>query len=82
MFIFSAHREVSLISNQYHGAPNDLPFCRDLDPRLQAALQQYLVARGVNSNLATSILHHFLQKERSQYVNWLKTLEERFTKDR
>lgn len=54
---------------------------RDLDPRLQAALRECLVARGVNSKLATSILQHLLEKERSQYVNWLKTLEEAFAKN-
>ncbi|TVU27073.1 hypothetical protein EJB05_29652, partial [Eragrostis curvula] len=78
-----------VISNfRYHSAPGDAgkdkyegPHFRELDPRLQVALQQYLVARGVNSNLASSILNHLLQKERAQYVNWLKTLEERFTKD-
>jgi hypothetical protein len=53
---------------------------RDLDPRLQAALREYLVARGFNSKLASSILQHLLQKERNQYVNWLKTLEEAFAK--
>jgi complement component 1 Q subcomponent-binding protein len=53
-----------------------------LDPRLQAALREYLVARGVNPKLATSILQHLLEKERSQYVNWLKALEQAFAKDR
>jgi hypothetical protein len=53
---------------------------RDLDPRLQAALREYLVARGFNSKLASSILQHLLRKERNQYVNWLKTLEEAFAK--
>ena len=48
---------------------------RDLDPGLKAALREFLAARGVNSKLAGSILHHLLEKERSQYVNWLKTLE-------
>jgi complement component 1 Q subcomponent-binding protein len=52
-----------------------------LDPRLQAALRECLVARGVNSKLASSILQHLLEKERSQYVTWLMTLEEAFAKD-
>ena len=54
---------------------------RDLDPGLKAALREFLAARGVNSKLAGSILHHLLQKERSQYVNWLKTLEKTFAKN-
>uniref|UniRef100_A0A0A9DMJ6 Uncharacterized protein n=1 Tax=Arundo donax TaxID=35708 RepID=A0A0A9DMJ6_ARUDO len=72
---------------RYHSSPGDAgdkyegPKFRDLDPRLQAALQEYLVARGVDSKLTSSILHHLLEKERTQYVNWLKTLEEAFAKD-
>ena len=54
---------------------------RDLDPGLKAALREFLAARGVNSKLAASILHHLLEKERSQYVNWLKTLEATFAKN-
>lgn len=54
---------------------------RDLDPRLKAALQEYLVARGIDSKLASSILLHLHQKERTQYLNWLKTMEETFAKD-
>ncbi|EES15558.1 hypothetical protein BDA96_08G015700 [Sorghum bicolor] len=74
---------------RYHSAPGaagqdeyEGPEFRDLDPRLQAALREYLVARGVNPKLATSILQHLLEKERSQYVNWLKALEQAFAKDR
>ncbi|XP_062198166.1 mitochondrial acidic protein MAM33 [Phragmites australis] len=73
---------------RYHSSPADDgddkyegPEFRDLDPRLQAALQEYLVVRGVNSKLTSSLLHHLLEKERAQYVNWLKTLEKTFTKD-
>jgi len=54
---------------------------RDLDPGLKAALREFLAARCVNSKLAGSILHHLLEKERSQYVNWLKTLEATFAKN-
>jgi hypothetical protein len=59
-----------------------LSACRDLDPGLQSALRGYLVARGVTSKLAGSILRHLLEKERFQYVTWLKTLEETMAKDR
>nr|UFM55671.1 MAM33 domain-containing protein [Zea mays] len=72
---------------RYHSSPGaggedeyEGPAFRDLDPRLQAALREYLVARGFNSKLASSILQHLLRKERNQYVNWLKTLEEAFAK--
>lgn len=54
---------------------------RDLDPQLKAALKEYLVARGVDSKLASSILLHLYQKEQAQYLKWLKTMEETFTKD-
>uniref|UniRef100_A0A0E0MJF4 Mitochondrial glycoprotein n=1 Tax=Oryza punctata TaxID=4537 RepID=A0A0E0MJF4_ORYPU len=57
------------------------PQFRDLDPQLQVALKGYLLARGVNSKLASSLLHHLVEKELWQYVNWLKTLEEMFSKD-
>lgn len=64
-------------------APTDsvcLSLHRDLDPRLKAALQEYMVVRGVDSKLASSILLHLCQKERVQYYNWLKTMEEAFIK--
>jgi len=54
---------------------------RDLDPQLKAALKEYLVARGVNSKLVSSILRHLYQKEQAQHFKWLKTMEETFTKD-
>ncbi|XP_006663806.1 mitochondrial acidic protein mam33 [Oryza brachyantha] len=57
------------------------PEFRDLDPRLQVALKGHLVTRGVNSKLASSLVHHLIKKEHWQYVNWLKTLEEMFSKD-
>ncbi|KAM3273841.1 hypothetical protein ACQJBY_043175 [Aegilops geniculata] len=72
----------------YHAFPDDGgdrkyegPDFRDLDPKLQAALKEYLVARGVTPELATSLREHLLQKEQAQYVSWLKTLEGMFTKD-
>nr|XP_015616858.2 putative gamma-glutamylcyclotransferase At3g02910 isoform X1 [Oryza sativa Japonica Group]XP_015616860.2 putative gamma-glutamylcyclotransferase At3g02910 isoform X1 [Oryza sativa Japonica Group]XP_015616861.2 putative gamma-glutamylcyclotransferase At3g02910 isoform X1 [Oryza sativa Japonica Group]XP_025877139.1 putative gamma-glutamylcyclotransferase At3g02910 isoform X1 [Oryza sativa Japonica Group] len=52
---------------------------KDLDPQLQVALKGYLVARGVNSKLASSLHHHLVEKERWQYMNWLKTLEDMFS---
>jgi complement component 1 Q subcomponent-binding protein len=52
-----------------------------LDPKLQTALKEYLMARGVNSELANSLREHLLQKERFQYVGWLKTMEGMLSKD-
>lgn len=73
----------------YHEFPGDDgeskyegPSFGDLDPELQASLKEYLTARGVNSELASSLRQHLLRKERVQYVNWLRTLEGLFTKDR
>ncbi|PUZ43633.1 hypothetical protein GQ55_8G024000 [Panicum hallii var. hallii] len=73
---------------RYHSSPGDGredkyegPEFRDLDPQLKAALKEYLVARGVDSKLASSILLHLYQKEQAQYLKWLKTMEETFTKD-
>uniref|UniRef100_A0A0E0R3Z4 Mitochondrial glycoprotein n=1 Tax=Oryza rufipogon TaxID=4529 RepID=A0A0E0R3Z4_ORYRU len=57
------------------------PEFRNLDPQLQVALKGYMVARGVNSKLASLLHHHLVEKERWQYMNWLKTLEEMFSKD-
>ncbi|XP_051185891.1 uncharacterized protein At2g39795, mitochondrial [Lolium perenne] len=72
----------------YHEFPGDGgdrkyegPDFRDLDPKLQTALKEYLMARGVNSELANSLREHLLQKERVQYVGWLKNLEEMLTKN-
>ncbi|KAM0834068.1 hypothetical protein ACQ4PT_063858 [Festuca glaucescens] len=72
----------------YHEFPGDGgdrkyvgPDFRDLDPKLQTALKEYLMARGVNSELANSLREHLLQKERIQYVGWLKTMEEMLTKN-
>ncbi|KAG2614767.1 mitochondrial acidic protein MAM33-like [Panicum virgatum] len=73
---------------RYHSSPGDAredkyegPEFRDLDPQLKAALKEYLVARGVNSKLVSSILRHLYQKEQAQHFKWLKTMEETFTKD-
>uniref|UniRef100_A0ACD5XTF1 Uncharacterized protein n=2 Tax=Avena sativa TaxID=4498 RepID=A0ACD5XTF1_AVESA len=72
----------------YHEFPGDGgdrkyegPDFRDLDPKLQTALKEYLLARGVNSQLASSLREHLLQKERVQYAGWLKTMETMLTKD-
>uniref|UniRef100_M8CE52 Uncharacterized protein n=1 Tax=Aegilops tauschii TaxID=37682 RepID=M8CE52_AEGTA len=58
----------------YHAFPGDGgdrkyegPDFGDLDPKLQAALKEYLLARGVTPELATSLREHLLQKEQAQY---------------
>ena len=48
--------------------------CRSLDPNLQGALKEYLVARGVGE-LTDFLLKHLQSKEQNQYVNWLRTME-------
>lgn len=46
-----------------------------LDPHLQEALKDYLVARGIRESLTNFLLVHLHRKEQDQYVNWLKMLE-------
>ncbi|KAL5810527.1 hypothetical protein ACOSQ4_027095 [Xanthoceras sorbifolium] len=48
-------------------------FC-SLDPQLQDALKEYLVARGIGEKLTNFLLLHLHKKELDQYVNWLKKL--------
>ncbi|KAL4607820.1 hypothetical protein ACB092_09G202300 [Castanea dentata] len=58
-------------------SPSDYrgPLFSSLDPQLQDALKEYLVARGVGESLANFLLHHLHKKEQGQYVNWLKKLD-------
>ncbi|ONK78472.1 uncharacterized protein A4U43_C02F19130 [Asparagus officinalis] len=46
-----------------------------LDPRLQKSLKEYLEARGINAELTTFLFQHLLNKEHSQYINWLRVME-------
>lgn len=53
----------------------------DLEPQLQDALKDYLVAKGIGENLTNFLLHHLHKKEQGQYLNWLKKLESMLAKD-
>uniref|UniRef100_A0A0D9XNX3 Mitochondrial glycoprotein n=1 Tax=Leersia perrieri TaxID=77586 RepID=A0A0D9XNX3_9ORYZ len=84
----AAAADYDVTAVRYHSFAGDAggdkyegPEFRVLDPQLQVALKVHLLARGVNSKLASSLLHHLVEKERWQYVNWLKTSEEIFSKD-
>lgn len=46
-----------------------------LDPQLQDALKEYLVAKGIGENLTNFLLLHLHKKEQGQYMNWLHKLE-------
>ncbi|KAH9679415.1 mitochondrial glycoprotein family protein [Citrus sinensis] len=51
------------------------PMFSSLDPHLQVALKEYLVARGIGEHLTNYLLLHLHKKEQDQYVNWLQKLE-------
>ncbi|KAH9648670.1 mitochondrial glycoprotein family protein [Citrus sinensis] len=51
------------------------PMFSSLDPQLQVALKEYLVARGIGEHLTNYLLLHLHKKEQDQYVNWLQKLE-------
>ncbi|XP_073114272.1 uncharacterized protein [Elaeis guineensis] len=57
------------------------PRFSSLDPQLQKALKEYLVARGIGEELTHFLIEHLHRKEHGQYVNWLRTLEGAFAKD-
>ncbi|XP_015898078.1 uncharacterized protein LOC107431626 isoform X2 [Ziziphus jujuba] len=51
------------------------PIISHLNPQLQDALKEYLVAKGIGEGLTNFLLHHLHKKEHGQYVNWLKKLD-------
>ncbi|OMO83953.1 Mitochondrial glycoprotein [Corchorus olitorius] len=57
------------------------PLFSTLDPQLQDALKEYLVARGIGKNLTNFLLLTLHKKEQGQYVNWLQKLESFVAKD-
>lgn len=52
-----------------------LPLCSSLDPNLQNALKEYLVAKGIGEDLTNFLALHLHEKEQRQYVSWLCKLE-------
>ncbi|XVE61107.1 hypothetical protein DITRI_Ditri06bG0013300 [Diplodiscus trichospermus] len=51
------------------------PSLSSLDPQLQEALKEYLVARGIGENLTNFLLLTLHKKELGQYLDWLQKLE-------
>ncbi|XP_022747606.1 mitochondrial acidic protein mam33 [Durio zibethinus] len=51
------------------------PSFSSLDPQLQDALKEYLVARGIGENLTNFLLLTLHKKEQGQYLDWLRKLE-------
>ncbi|KAK9178130.1 hypothetical protein WN943_027320 [Citrus x changshan-huyou] len=49
-----------------------IPVKNSLDPQLQVALKEYLVARGIGEHLTNYLLLHVQQ---DQHVNWLQKLK-------
>ena len=44
----------------------------ELDSKLQDALKDYLIAKGIGTSLTNFLLHYLHKREQQQYVNWLK----------
>ncbi|KAH7679374.1 Mitochondrial glycoprotein [Dioscorea alata] len=66
----------------YHSSQDSLealkyrgPKFRSLDPNLQGALKEYLIARGVGAELTDFLLKRLHSKDQNQYVTWLRTME-------
>lgn len=51
------------------------PLFSSLDPHLQDALKEYLIAKGIGAGLINFLLVHLHKKEQVQYVKWLQKLE-------
>ncbi|XVF56181.1 hypothetical protein PTKIN_Ptkin06aG0097300 [Pterospermum kingtungense] len=51
------------------------PCFSSLDPQLQDALKEYLLARGIGVNLTNFLLLTLHKKEQGQYLDWLRKLE-------
>ncbi|XP_061339047.1 uncharacterized protein At2g39795, mitochondrial [Gastrolobium bilobum] len=48
------------------------PLFSELNSRLQDALKEYLIAKGIGVSLTNFLLHYLNKREQEQYVNWLK----------
>ncbi|KAH7679382.1 Mitochondrial glycoprotein [Dioscorea alata] len=66
----------------YHSSQDSLealkykgPKFMSLDPNLQGALKEYLIARGVGAELTDFLLKCLHSKDQNQYVTWLRTME-------
>lgn len=56
--------------------PYDGPDFNDLDESLQKAFHKYLEVRGIKPGLANYLSEYMINKERKEYINWLKTVKE------
>ncbi|KAE8646855.1 mitochondrial acidic protein mam33 [Cucumis sativus] len=56
------------------------PSFSSLDPRLQDALKEFLISRGVEERLTNFLLIHLHKKEQGQYLNWLQDVESSIAK--
>ncbi|KAJ1430017.1 Mitochondrial glycoprotein [Sesbania bispinosa] len=65
-----------LSSSIYRG-----PLFSELDSKLQDALKEYLIAKGIGVGLTNFLLHYLHTREQKQYVNWLKKGEAFVAKD-
>ncbi|KAF8403752.1 hypothetical protein HHK36_011856 [Tetracentron sinense] len=71
------HRSLSCLGpSDYRG-----PLFSSLDPQLQDAFKEYLIARGIGEDLTNFVLLHLHRKEQGQYVNWLRKLEDMVAKN-
>ncbi|KAA3457114.1 Mitochondrial acidic MAM33 [Gossypium australe] len=57
------------------------PLFSSLEPQLQDALKEYLVARGIREDLTNFLLLTLHKKEQGQYLDWLQKLESFVSKD-
>ncbi|KAJ7976748.1 Mitochondrial glycoprotein [Quillaja saponaria] len=83
--VFEKHNsgfEFDIYSAYYLQSPRCLgssvyrgPLFSDLDPQLQVALKEYLVAKGIGEGLTNFLFFYLNKREQGQYVNWLKRLE-------
>lgn len=51
------------------------PNLRNLDPKLQKALHEYLEARGVNDELSYFLHRYMINKDRIELLRWLETVK-------
>ncbi|XP_019454663.1 PREDICTED: uncharacterized protein LOC109355864 [Lupinus angustifolius] len=56
-----------LSSSIYRG-----PLFSELDIKLQDALKEYLIAKGIGVSLTNFLLSYLHKREQEQYVNWLR----------
>ncbi|KAF5188028.1 Mitochondrial acidic protein mam33 [Thalictrum thalictroides] len=70
----------SMLMKGPNGSSKELPYegpeFTDLDENLQRELHGYLERRGIKNSLQNFLQEYMLNKERKEYVNWLKNMKE------